>query len=382
VAIAATPAAGKVFAGWTATANAAVAQPAAATTTVTLAGDATVTANFADEEPPPPVTAQLTMTAVPPDDGTTTPSVDGSPHTVEVGVPVAIAATPAAGKVFAGWTATANAAVAQPAAATTTVTLAGDATVTANFADTPLEQIAVGSHFEVSIDEVGLPDQFITRPRLTAIYTDPVSRIHGRKAGAKVVTKVGAKLPTDVIVGEWTKKIRLYDARLLRAHNKVGDNSAAWLAANPVQNQHVELALTLTSKQVANGIPQALRTLHLTPPVITSTRNGNPDLKGNPTIEITGAWFGTRKPKAWFEYTVEGNAARKLKAKVLAPDATYTNGKGKGIFMDQRTGASRLVVLRPTTLPTEVDNWEAITHIVVDNGCGLAAQAIDWDELP
>jgi hypothetical protein len=75
------------------------------------------------------------MVVAPIDGGTTVPSVGGSPHTVEIGVPVSIVATPADGKVFTGWTASANAAIVNAAAASTTVTLSAAATVTANFAD-------------------------------------------------------------------------------------------------------------------------------------------------------------------------------------------------------------------------------------------------------
>ncbi|GAG02153.1 unnamed protein product, partial [marine sediment metagenome] len=87
----------------------------------------------------PPAEAQvnLTMAASPPEGGSVTPYPGGSPYTVDTGVPQAISATRAAGFNFANWTANppANASIADANATNTTVTLTGDATVTANFAE-------------------------------------------------------------------------------------------------------------------------------------------------------------------------------------------------------------------------------------------------------
>jgi len=78
-------------------------------------------------------TWELTMAAAPAAGGATTPVV--GTHTVLAEAPQAIEALPAAAFVFSGWTASpsANAAFGNAADASTTVTLMGDATVTANF---------------------------------------------------------------------------------------------------------------------------------------------------------------------------------------------------------------------------------------------------------
>ncbi len=124
-AISAEAAEGYVFCGWTATVNATVKNPSASDTTVTLVGDAVVTALFA-----PPVT--LTMAASPKAGGATVP-VAGA-HVVGSGLPVSIKATAAAGYLFAGWTADKeSAAFGNVSSALTTVTISEDTTVTANF---------------------------------------------------------------------------------------------------------------------------------------------------------------------------------------------------------------------------------------------------------
>ncbi len=124
VAITATPAAFYHFVNWTTTANASLVDSNSVSTTATITGDATVTANFALD------TYVMTLAVSPTNSGTTSPvSTGAGTH----GVPTAISATPSTGYHFVNWTTTANAAVADAANASTTATLVGVATVTANF---------------------------------------------------------------------------------------------------------------------------------------------------------------------------------------------------------------------------------------------------------
>jgi len=367
--IEATASAGFIFVNWTVTAGSATLGDAnAISTTATVNGlaGATVQANFAAE-------TTLTMAINDALGGTVSPAIGA--HTVAVDAAVPITATANPGYRFINWTVTAgNATLGNANAADTTVTLTDDggATVQANFAG--LELIATGTQFDIGNDEVGLaPAQFAAKPKVTTVYTDPVTRMAGKKASAKVVSKVSAKLPMDDITCEWAKKIRLLNLKLLAARNKAGETTAAWLAANPLQNQPLDLPLTLTSKQVANGIPQAVRTLSLAPPEIGAV------VVQVATIEVTGNWFGTKKPKVWMEYLVAGKGIKKLNCKLMAP-TDYFDAKGKGIFMDQGPdGESKVVILRPTKLPSGVANWDAVTHVVIDNGCGIAAEEIDWN---
>ncbi len=139
LAITAAPSANWKFTGWTVSGGASVADPALASSTVSLSGDGTATAGFER------MTAALTMASSPVQGGSTTP-VSGSSR-VNVGEAVQITASSAAGWSFAGWTAAGQAAIADAMAESTTITLSGDATATAVFSSSSgvveFERIAV-----------------------------------------------------------------------------------------------------------------------------------------------------------------------------------------------------------------------------------------------
>jgi hypothetical protein len=98
-----------------------------------MGGVATLEITFGPWRSGGATTAALTMAASPAGGGTTSPAV-GVQAGMALATPIAIAATPAAGYTFKGWTINANGTIAAAASATTTVTLSGDATVTATFA--------------------------------------------------------------------------------------------------------------------------------------------------------------------------------------------------------------------------------------------------------
>jgi len=108
---------GSTFSSWTGS----VAAPGSATTTVTITGDMTVTANFTINQ------HTLTMATGGTGSGTVTPTVGG--HTYNYGDVVDIEAVAATGSTFSTWIGS----VAVPGSATTSVTITGDMTVTANF---------------------------------------------------------------------------------------------------------------------------------------------------------------------------------------------------------------------------------------------------------
>ena len=176
VAISATPNAGYEFDHWTGD----VADPNAASTTVTMDGDKTVTAHFSLI----PVTYELTMAVDPAGGGTTTPAV--GVHTYPEDEVVAITATPNAGYEFDHWTGD----VADPNAASTTVTMDGDKTVTAHFSVlvTPL---LADTDFDASTDSADLranspgQDWYESRadvPGLLTLHTGTVGDNGSKKA--------------------------------------------------------------------------------------------------------------------------------------------------------------------------------------------------------
>ncbi|RME20707.1 MAG: hypothetical protein D6800_12880, partial [Candidatus Zixiibacteriota bacterium] len=120
ITVKASAASGYEFVNW----SGPVADPNSATTTVLMDGDKSVTANF---QATSPTTATLTMQVNNDGWGTTTPAV--GQHDYTLNQVVTITATPAAGYEFVSWTGN----VFDPNSATTTVTMDGNKTVTANF---------------------------------------------------------------------------------------------------------------------------------------------------------------------------------------------------------------------------------------------------------
>ncbi|MBL7209884.1 MAG: hypothetical protein ISS52_07275, partial [Dehalococcoidia bacterium] len=123
VTITATAATGYDFDKWSGASTA-----TSATTTVTMTSNKTVTANF-EEETPAVTEYTLTMAVTPAGGGTTTPAAGTSTH--DEGDVVTVTADPDTCYEFDGWTPVA--AVADATAASTTVTMDADKTVTANF---------------------------------------------------------------------------------------------------------------------------------------------------------------------------------------------------------------------------------------------------------
>ncbi|MCL2259943.1 MAG: hypothetical protein FWC15_01155 [Fibromonadales bacterium] len=125
VSITATVPSGYAFKDWTVTTGtASFANASSANTTVTLSSNATIVANYVQ-------TYTLTINRTPTAGGTTTPA--SSQANIAAGTPVNISATAANGYVFNGWTTGTGATIANPSNASTTVTLTGNATITANF---------------------------------------------------------------------------------------------------------------------------------------------------------------------------------------------------------------------------------------------------------
>jgi DUF971 family protein len=125
----ANPSAGYQFVNWTGNV-ATVANPNAASTTITMNGNYSVTANFATL---PPSSYQLTISSTS-GGSVTTPGI--GTFTYAAGTVVNLVASPSAGYQFVNWTDNV-ATVANPNAASTTITMNGNYSVTANFATLP-----------------------------------------------------------------------------------------------------------------------------------------------------------------------------------------------------------------------------------------------------
>jgi len=449
VPILAIPAADHVFSSWSASANATLGDANAISTTATLAGDATVTANFAE-------ILDLTMALA--TGGTTVPAA--GVHTVVEGIAEDITAIPDVGYHFTQWQASAGATLGDANAATTTVTLTADAAVTPVFAineyvvsfatdgtagatvngaalvtytvshgsdctpvtavpppnfsfigwsgdhvgmENPLTLTGVVSAMEVvahfgkfvaqgrvlnldadDVPDLATPGLFFLAPKIYGVYTDRFKdpfRLKPKKAALKLLEKPDKLAGSASLRTEWTKKLKLYSTKAHKAALKGGTATGAWLAVAGNQ-RNLLMDLQVASKEIADpDAKNQFRTVYgasLAAPEAISIVDGIPDAKGNATWLITGSWFGTKVPKAYREYTVDGKepgtfVVNLQKLKTLKPTADnpdyqgYVDSKGKPTCMDPATGDSALVVLVPPPPKAGLPG-----DLVIDNGVGLA----------
>ena len=122
------PGDGFFFLNWDLVGNAEIKDLLSEKASVSLIGNATLTANFAAIVN----TAKLTLAVSPDASGSTNPST--GEQTVAIGDHIEIEAIPENGYFFTNWTCTANADITDPFNEKTLVVLSGDAAVTANFA--------------------------------------------------------------------------------------------------------------------------------------------------------------------------------------------------------------------------------------------------------
>jgi uncharacterized repeat protein (TIGR02543 family) len=127
VSIIATPAGGYYFVNWTGNVGT-IANVNAASTTITMNGNYSITANFE-------VAVSYTLTMAVTGSGSTSPAV--GQHTYTAGTPVPITATPAGSYYFSYWTAPAGSFTNANSASTTFTMPAQDVTVTAHFMEGP-----------------------------------------------------------------------------------------------------------------------------------------------------------------------------------------------------------------------------------------------------
>jgi hypothetical protein len=260
-------------------------------------------------------------------------------------------------------------------------------------------------------------DQFTSKPKITGLYYvpnfAPVGDARGdgvtpKKATAKVLDKPDAENPVGMVRYDWTKKIRLYDAKAFKAAYKEGITAdAQGLVQHPLP-----IELQLTSKQLDDPkTPVAIPEIQLMAPTVEVVLDG----EGNPTnvalpgaqLVIRGGLFGQKAPKAWMEYRANGEGPVKmLKLKLVKAyeDAKgvaqksiykYPNAAGKlaSSVMDTASGISEITVVIPEKLPKGWLHQEVVTDpemrgrpasylhsIVIDNGVGLAIVPFDTEE--
>jgi len=349
------------FQGWLASGGAVIANANAASTHVTLSGDGAVTAVFS--------AYQVVFST----DGTAGASLTGElVQTVAHGAdctPVAAVAAP--GYAFRGW-------IGDHVGAGNPLTVTHVVANMAIVASFRMEQVAQGAEFAIAAESVpGLPAEgrFMLRPKAYAAYGQhPVTGKPG-KAGVKLLEKVAKGVGAETVPCEWTRRIRLYDPKALKASEAQGIGAAEWITATTMAD--LPMTLHVAGKEIPGG-DAPVKPLALAVPVIDDIADDGLDAKDNQRLAITGRWFGTRRPKVWREFTVPGKAegsvvVRRQAMKVLKPTAEdaedgFRDRKGKPTHMRPMTGDSKIVVIVPKD-PKGIPN----DILVLDNGVGLAA---------
>ena len=118
--------AGYKFVNWTGNV-ATIANPNAASTTITMQGDYSITANFQEGEPPDRYDLTVSSTS----GGSVTTPGEGT-FTYDEGTVVSLVATPGTGYQFINWTGNVTT-IAKPKSASTTISMHGNYSITANF---------------------------------------------------------------------------------------------------------------------------------------------------------------------------------------------------------------------------------------------------------
>jgi List-Bact-rpt repeat protein/beta-propeller uncharacterized protein DUF5122 len=378
--ITATPADGYHFVSWTGSDNADISDTFSSSTTATISADATITANFATT----PAEAILTIDVSPAGSGETTPSGTTTVNTEEA---IDIVATANDGFYFLEWTySSGSVTVANTLSSTTTATLYGDATVTANFAEIPDETVVTtGKIYPLDASDVTGIANFAKPPQAYAQYTDPVSTTKIKKARLKNRTKIEKSTAVESVNMEWSSKFPLLSRKLWTLNKN--DTTLEVLASNPPTPPSARLYVKAVDSDGAKTDKYVETTIDLyeTQPEITGIYNENGQritaASAGQAITIRGTLFGTRIPKVWIEYKDKKSVVKKINLKVDRKLLSFPNYKGNAgkSAMDIDTGESTLTVYMPAKWSK---SWTHIGdhNIVISNP--VCRATIQFSTLP
>ncbi len=363
VAVSASAAKNYHFESWSVlSGDAALADANSAETTATASVDSEISANFAADPPP---SAQLTIAVSPEGSGTTTPAP--GIYAVNQGEAQEISASPSDGFKFIGWTAAGKAKISETSDPAT-VTLSGDATLTANFASTDGElSTAFGKIYYLEVASVAGLANFAKKPKVCASYID---RSTGKPRNAALRIPAAVPRPIKVAACEWLGRIPLVNPKTWTATPAL--TTAAILASlEDLQPLPCRLkvggtdSLKKTVVNVDTGID-----LMLMPPSIDKVYDldGNEitDCTAGSKIVIEGKFFGRALPLVWLEYPDANGIIRRLNLKIDKTSLPFLDATKKPSCMDFNTGKSIITAVIPTKFPASW-NHDTPHNIVLDN---------------
>jgi len=244
--------------------------------------------------------------------------------------------------------------------------------ITARFLDPDQAlSLAKGSLIEVGAMEAGL-DMFNVRPKLTGRYYRPFGPGLQTRQQQTVARIANRQFPVGTVVAEWVRNIRLFDKKAFDRSQGMNVSAVEWLGYDGVQAP-LPLDLWLFSAET-EPLDSLLQVAVLRPPAFTA-----PAVVADGMIELTGQWFGIAAPKVWFEAIGPDGKLRRLKLRVMpADDPNLLDRRGKPAFMNAADGRSRVRAIIPKSFPGGLTP-AAVQAVVLDNGTGLAAQAVSLE---
>ena len=311
-------------------------------TTVTLSGDATLSAVFSAT---PPETASVDFAVFPQPGGLADP---GGRATVNVGAGLAIMAMPSATYSFVRWTADpeAHAEFAGPGSVSTIARITGDVRITAVFRAPDLD-LTQGSVVLVPATYLEIP-AFTKAPNIT-----------GSTVRRPYAMRVVGRFPSETVTAEWQGKPRIYDPADYR---DPANGLGVLLEEEPMAAVGLQALVVDATK--ADGAKLDLvdvAACAVVPPVLFSVTG---DLTEGSSLVLMGSHFGTRPPKVSIEYIKHG--AYSTKACKLVDELPYNDAHGRPSCMDPLLGDSQMGVLYPA-LPSGA---EPTGYLILANPIG------------
>lgn len=373
--IEAVPAPGYFFANWSVSGKGKITDPSSAVTAAVLSGDAVATASFAKIV----TTATLTMAVAQYNTACTTNPGEGE-HIVAAGAWTEIEASPADGYHFVNWTVAGDADIKNPFAEQTAVALIGNATLTANFALSPVTIVSLGSLLTVSASEADpAAPAFTKTPSLWAMYMDPVRLKGGLKAPLSLLARISSKTPQPTVSATWNKPITLYDSSSYWTKTAPASGN---ILGDPIPSLFMNSVMLKSPQFGRSALELPGRSLALACPFI-SRIDGDYGAAGDP-FTVSGMFFGAKAPRLYVECERTSGGRKTygyLPCRIVRTGTyLYQDAKGRA-----KASCMRIRDDDPTDGPV---GWSAVTalypnlgravptgYLILDNQIGLAAAA-------